>query len=283
MRFSQRYGYKPVRKIIQKDSIDEDLRNRLWNALTIYYWNEMRRLFYESKQGRAFIKNFLFKIWHDHFKKPIDNIKTHWRENLEYLKYHYFNCQWYEVYDFIEFIVNEYPNDNIKYNFIKFSNSVLEKELSGWRFVGDIFTPITSEDEITTVEDALKISASFKPINIHLRTSLEKLSDRKSPDYRNSIKESISAVEAICNLITKSPKRTLGQCIKGLEAKLDMHPALKDAFSKLYGYTSDAEGIRHALMDEPNLEFEDAKFMLVACSAFINYLILKSSKAGISF
>ncbi|MGQ9708742.1 MAG: AbiJ-NTD4 domain-containing protein, partial [bacterium] len=34
-------------------------------------------------------------------------------------------------------------------------------------------------------------------------------------------------------------------------------------------------------LDEPNLSFEDAKFMLVSCSAFINYLITKAAKAGI--
>ena len=58
---------------------------------------------------------------------------------------------------------------------------------------------------------------------------------------------------------------------------------LKEAFQRLYQYTSSAEGIRHAigLMEEPNLNYEDAKFMLVSCSAFINYLMSKASKAGI--
>jgi hypothetical protein len=47
--------------------------------------------------------------------------------------------------------------------------------------------------------------------------------------------------------------------------------------SALYGYTSDSSGIRHALQDEPNLDFVDAKFMLVACSAFVNYLTDKAA------
>jgi hypothetical protein len=70
-----------------------------------------------------------------------------------------------------------------------------------------------------------------------------------------------------------------------LEKRINFHPALKEAFDKLYGWTSDAEGIRHGLglMEEPNLEFEDAKFMLVACSAFINFLLEKAAKAGINF
>lgn len=61
----------------------------------------------------------------------------------------------------------------------------------------------------------------------------ELLADRKSPDYRNSIKESISAVEAICKLITGSQKATLEDALRQLETKLgSVHPALKDAFRK---------------------------------------------------
>ena len=53
-----------------------------------------------------------------------------------------------------------------------------------------------------------------------------------------------------------------------------VHPALKAAFQKLYGYTSDASGIRHAgQLDGENATFDEANFMIVACSAFINYLV----------
>ena len=47
---------------------------------------------------------------------------------------------------------------------------------------------------------------------------------------------------------------------------------MKASLSSLYGYTSDADGIRHAMLDEPSLSFTDAKFMLVVCTAFVNYL-----------
>lgn len=106
-------------------------------------------------------------------------------------------------------------------------------------------------------------------------------SDKKSPDYRNSIRESISAVEAVCALITKDKNATLGQCLKVIEDQVGLHQALKRSFSSLYGYASSADGIRHALLKEPELSSEDAKFMLVACSAFINYLASKASKAGL--
>jgi hypothetical protein len=51
---------------------------------------------------------------------------------------------------------------------------------------------------------------------------------------------------------------------------------LLKAFSSLYGYRNDADGIRHALLEESNLEKEDATFMLVVCSAFIGYLYEKA-------
>ena len=63
--------------------------------------------------------------------------------------------------------------------------------------------------------------------------------------------------------------------LKKLDDSLNIHSALKSAYSKLYGYTSDKDGIRHSILEEPNLSFSDAKYMLVSCSAFINYLIGK--------
>jgi hypothetical protein len=90
-----------------------------------------------------------------------------------------------------------------------------------------------------------------------------------------SIKESISAVESAAKSVTGLKKATLDEALKELREKAGLHPALEKAFRSLYGYTSEADGIRHALMEEANVRFEDAKFMLVSCSAFVNYLISK--------
>ena len=137
-------------------------------------------------------------------------------------------------------------------------------------------TPITSTEELASIEDGLKLTDRFALVQSHLRRALELLSDRKVPDFRNSIKESISAVEALVQIVTGLSGATLGQGLKHLEANgLTLHPALKEAFGKLYGYTNDAEGIRHALLEESNLVFDDAKFMLVCCSAFVNFVISK--------
>ncbi|KAB0477571.1 hypothetical protein, partial [Pseudomonas vancouverensis] len=116
----------------------------------------------------------------------------------------------------------------------------------------------------------------YSGVQLHLNQALKLMSDRQNPDYRNSIKESISAVESICKIITQDDKATLGKALKIIEEKYSLHAALKSSLSQLYGYASDGDGIRHAMLEESILSYIDAKFMLVSCTNFINYLIEKT-------
>ncbi|MCH8144067.1 MAG: hypothetical protein IIA55_05025 [Gemmatimonadetes bacterium] len=101
------------------------------------------------------------------------------------------------------------------------------------------------------------------------------LSDRDNPDYRNSVKESISAVEAVVRILTGKPKITLGAGLKtlGLDS---VHTTLKKAWLEMYGWMSNESGIRHSLTTGADPGFAAARYMLVACSAFVNYLIARS-------
>ena len=69
----------------------------------------------------------------------------------------------------------------------------------------------------------------------------------------------------------------MSDCLKILKAnQFIIHPAFEQALLKLYGYTSDAKGIRHALSEnDDKIFYSEAKFMLVSCSAFINFLMTK--------
>lgn len=149
--------------------------------------------------------------------------------------------------------------------------------MSAYRFVDGEIVEITSENEVLAIENALFTSQSqYRPVHEHLRRALELLSDRETRDYRNSIKESISAVESLACLIAGKPKAALNDALDVIEKKHSLHGALKKSFSNLYGYTSDAGGVRHKLLDETILSQEDATFMLVSCSAFVSYLIAKA-------
>ena len=287
--FSQRHGYKPVKKT-QLESMDQDLRTRLWNTLVQTYFKQVRGeivsteappLWEYSKQ----LLNMLMSLYDGYFKKSLDAFPAYWPYVRKEIEDYFFKCRWYEVYDFLEFVVNHYEKEGLNQEFIDYCNSVFEEEASAYRFIGGKIVPITSKTETKEIEGALENTTPLGGVNTHLKTALELMANRENPDYRNSIKESISAVEAICKLITKdeNKKITLGQALNKIEneAIIDLHPALKKAFSALYGYANTEKGVRHGSPDEANISLEDAKFMLVSCSAVVNYLIVKADKAGI--
>ena len=261
MRFSERYGYTPVKDVIQLESMDDQLRNSLWNALDVHYW-----------EPSIYLPTLYTALWDGFFKWPLDTLKRiGQRLAHNEIREFFFQAEWYEVYDFIEFIVEVDNYTARAEQFRHHVNLYLEREVSAYRFVDRRITPITDLTEINEIETAM--AGGSRSVSEHLDTALDMLADRQSPDYRNSIKESISAVEGQVRSSLETDKGTLGDLLKQLEKKEPLHSALRQAFSQLYGYTSDESGIRHALLEDGrNIPFEEAKFMLVVCSAFINYV-----------
>ncbi|MEI6039664.1 MAG: hypothetical protein WCQ52_08255 [Actinomycetes bacterium] len=278
--FSERQGLKPTKKALQLNDIDADLRNGLWNCMHLFLWRHWEE---PSPYGThtPIAKNLAIltsRLWIYHFKLPLDQVADHFSQALPNFRQHFFTCKWHEVFDFIEFVYLNGPDDN-RESYAKFCNDVLETENSGYRFLNGHFIEITSENELAEIDQASR--TPHNPVNAHIARAIELLTDRNTPDYRNSIKESISAVEALCQRLTGDPKATLGKALTVLEVKVSLHGALRTAFSALYGYTSDANGIRHAMLDEPDISFTEAKYMLVSCSVFINYLIGKAADVKI--
>jgi hypothetical protein len=264
--FSERIG--AVRRVIQKDSMNDGLKNALWNlAYEILYSQSAMDLIKNTWRG-----GILKKLWTDHYDLPVDALDSHCYQALRAIRARYMAGGWASVYDFIEFMSDPGVLEARSDSYVAECNTILEKHLSAYRFVGSVIVPITSEAEIVAIEQAMSHGERFKPMVVHLETALARLADRPLPDSRNSIKESISAVEAVCQIITGDPKATLSKALK----QIGLHPALEKGFNAIYGYTSDDSGIRHALSEASSVNADDAKFFLVACSAFANYLISKS-------
>ncbi|MCK9209876.1 MAG: hypothetical protein M0P61_03455 [Ignavibacteriaceae bacterium] len=283
MLFSERKGLK-TSKLIQLDYVDDDLRFALWDSvytqifLKVEYYQDYNSMFARiPRLSNSNLGKLFEEYWHSLLKRPIDNLPDRMDSAVKIIREYFFECTWNNVYDFIEFTACNCP-DSFLSNFLKYCNKVLERENSAYRFVNYHITEVTSQVEIDSIEEALKKSSHYYGVQTHLNSALTLLSDRKNPDYRNSIKESISAVESLAKKIVGNDKTTLGDALKIFEDKNQMHPAFKKSLSTLYGYTSDANGIRHAILEESNLSVSDAKFMLIACSAFINYIIGKSSE-----
>ena len=275
LNFSQRMGLVPIIKVAQVDSIDKPLQNSLWNVLiTVCFagFNSRDRTYRDRLRGSNF-HDFANATYRDFYKTTIDTLPQNWSAFKSVIKESFFKMSWHRAYTFLEFVVG-LNHRGTSEALIEEFNKVLERENSAYRFVSGKVTPITSSDEIEEIEKAISGSDQYAGVRTHLQTSLGLLTDRQNPDYRNSIKESISAVESLAKRLVGDDKATLGQALKILETKHNLHGSLKSAFLTLYGYTSDASGIRHALLDNATAPTKaDARFMLICCSAFINFAI----------
>ncbi len=284
--FSERSGVKP-RKAIQLKSMDIDLKNKLWSALfqtylsqiEEYAWSDTAQL--TGRRGHVISASdcqFLTDLWIELYKDRVDTLNLRdWNTVRSHIWDRYSVADWFDVFDLLEFFATRFPEEKKNSTFKIRCNKYLASESSAYQFVGDEIAEITSEIEIKEIDDALQFSP--RQVEIHLARALALFADRKNPDYRNSMKESISAVESACNLISEKKNENLTQALKEMEKKgVSIHGALKAAFNSIYGYTSDANGIRHGLWEQDNIEIEDARFMLIACSAFVNYLRIKAEK-----
>ena len=275
MNFSQRIGKKSTIKLIQIDGIDTDLRNSLWNVIKLFFLDNMYKETYKITSYYEFAQI----LWMNFFKIPVDNLSTNDYETESFIRDYYFKAEWYEVYDFLEFLIKlEYVT--YTEDLITNANSILENEFSGYRIIDKLICPISNELEIGEIEEALNIHNSFTAfngVNIHLANALQKLSDRKNPDFRNSIKESISALETAFRVLTG--ESTLGKALNVLDSKgIKIDEQLKAGYEKIYAFTNNKQsGIRHAIVDEHiEPEFSDAKYILLLCSSMINYLVEKN-------
>lgn len=278
MRFSQRLGQRNIKVELEKESLSPELKNSLWTLIleiTIESkYDDIEKYSSERWSPRS---KFFRNVWIYFFKKPIDSLPIHYgtyygqvnySEAIYEIRSWYFEADWDLALDFVEFCVHYDQNETAE-----LFNKFLKSEMSAYRFVSGSLVEINSKEEIKEIESAIHNSDKFISVKTHLQRSLELYADKKNPDYRNSIKESISAVESFSKIIVQDKKTTLGQALKQIEKAHKIPNSLKNAFSALYGYTSDEGGIRHSLLEKDiQIEMEEARFMLIACSAFINYL-----------
>lgn len=279
--FAERIGKRAGRSVIQTVSLDDDTRTELWNVL-----HTLQSAFDSAvRSGSDTERKLLSALWRWQFKKPADEEPRDY-QMWEIIKTSVLRDEWFDVLDLIEEIVRylkkyeDYQTDEMSSTIADVMNQVFEQYLVAFRFIGGKITPLDSTTEAEVVVDAQTNADVIAGARHSLDQAVEHLADRQNPDYPNSIKESISAVEAVVKKLTG--EGTLGAGLTKLEgAGLTIHPALKGAWSKMYGWTSDANGIRHAGIEAADADQALAKYVLVTCSAFVSYLIEEGRKAGL--
>ena len=187
--------------------------------------------------------------------------------------------EFYHVLDLIEITVNGFDDHeyvdpiDIKDLFISHQAAYwLDTSQRPYRFI-----PCANPEQGAATREAIETlrEGGMDGATTHLREAAEHIN---LGQYADSVKDSILAVESVACEIDPKANETLTPALKSLSrAGVLKHPALKAGFEKLYGYTSDEGGIRHALVfqDAADVGQDEAMFMFGACASFSAYLVNK--------
>lgn len=267
--FSERYGYVKPSEVLIREEITIEIQNAICSCIDRLSTN----LAYDTENKIArYVWTSYLKQRELNFKNPsfitnyIESSKTPWYNKLDMIE-----AILESLYKNLDFDVNYWLSKNIVDDFVNDLNTEWKKNNFAYRIINNTIAEISSEDEVKAINQALEENTDN--IRAHISQALHLCSDRENPDYRNSIKESISAVEYFCR--KETGEKTLGKALNKWEKQgVDIPIFLNEAFQKLYTYTNQPDtGIRHALMEDKAVPTQaDAIFMLVTCSAFVNYL-----------
>lgn len=224
--FNERIGAVPSQFELQLESVNHELRNAVW----YYIYNDLLRAniprYGTPKTSDIFDIHKSF--WVDLLHKGADDLHIYKVDYLEkyYRKAIFEDCwtMFYAVLDAIILGMNqqkkEFRYGRSTYSVVKktgavyrFSHDInleLERYNSAYRIINGQVAAISDINEIETVTESLR--SPKDSVRRHIEASVAALSSVDAPDYRTSVKEAISAVEAICRILTGTS--TLDRALK---------------------------------------------------------------------
>ena len=268
--FSQAQGYEPLPQPLALGEISLEARIKIWDRI------HLGTKSYDDSVSSSW-DDILKKIHGDYFKRPIDEYNPIRKsEILEEIKSLILNesTPFNEVFDMIQMIM--------RYRWVTIGNfnRAMHNIFRQCRLAYTIdhkhpvtILPAATEQEGQSLRSAMDQlrSAGLGGAAEHLRKAGEEIN---RGEWADSIRESIHAVESVARQLDPKASRDLGPALRSLERQGWLHPALKQGFLNIYGYTSDEQGIRHPLLDSEQARVgqDEAVFMLGACASFASYL-----------
>ena len=275
--FSQAQGYEAIPGPLKLGELPDDARTGIWNLLFDHIRQSITRDFLDTLAGGPWIRGAweeILRAKHCHFEhRPVDDWNPEFsriRKDLrQFIEMQPFN----RVFDLIQFVLRQRVCPR---SFTARMRDLFTQHKLAYAI--DLGPPPTIVPAATPEEGNSVVSAAETLRRVGLSGSALHLSKASEclcrGDWAGSVRESIHAVESVARQLDPEAARTLGPALASLERHGVLHPVLKDAFSKLYGYTSNEQGIRHALLDRTDARVgqDEAVFMLGACASFASHL-----------
>ena len=274
--FSQANGYEELPRPIALGRISDEARRRLWDLLWLSAWTKKDR--FDNQFWATVSWTDIFQVLHTEFMQlPLDEFNT--RPTQSQFRFRGFVLSHGPPNRLFDMWLIIMRHIRCPREFIEETTRIFEE--CRLAYVVDTngpptILPAATQQEGETLTDALRQlkEGGHSGAQTHLREAGIQIN---AGDWAESVRESIHAVESVARQLDPKNANTLESALKSLDKQVRIHPALKNALSNLYGYTSDEQGIRHAILDMPESPVgrDEAVFMLGACASFVTYLLSK--------
>lgn len=123
---------------------------------------------------------------------------------------------------------------------------------------------------------AVLSSSSLSIVRQHYIKAVKFFNNIEDPDYKNSIKESLCALELCIELTTGKPaSKNFTRSIKELEGngKLQIPPQIAESIIKVFAYRGGGQGVAHAAPNGSKTTKLEAELILNITAAYITYIV----------
>lgn len=278
--FSKRNGYVPIIPAFQSGVIPQKVRTWFWNFLIKA--NQVGVFTDHTHREKTSLS---YHLWEHFFEERIDHFdqKKLWQV-LDKLVHK--EDVSHQVIDLIEKVIfrTELTDSMLILKGYQELETILEDENTSYRVVDGMVVEVGSSAEAAAIQEAC--GCPFDAPKKHIHAALKALKDGEDDAIRTSIKESISAVEAALEELVGVRCKSIDAYLKEAEKRkinIELHACFQKGLGNFYSYTSDANGIRHALNEDGAVPTRnDALFMVTICSAAVSMLLrAKAASSGI--
>jgi len=278
--FSQSAGIDPLPQPAKLGELPRKARNALWSYLFHSMQSSGHPPPYFHMLGAPW--DVVFYDYHvSILNSPADEFNNDMGVQLRVTKQLFLDGEYNRVFDVVQFIMgHEFVPDGFR----EFVVTTLQESMCAYSIVEGVWTIVSSAvpEQRTSVERAFRVlnDGPFGGARRHLSNSSECIN---AGDHSGSVRESIHAVESVARRIDNNSRKSLAPALDSLAKRgLVLHGAFKNGIERLYGYTSNEDGIRHSLSDATtNVDAADAVFMFGACASFAAFLVEKARDAGV--
>lgn len=277
--FSQRERYRPIPTRLGLEELPRRARERIWDVVYKYTLGRMDD--FENWDSRQEWESIFENLNIEHYELTLERSEELGiSENIQRCKNTIHDAPFYEVLDLVERIMRHRSCPDGVCNDIARAFAQARVAYMVMQVGQPTIVPAVSEEEGEAITGAVQDMevAGFTGTQSHLYKAVAYLKEGR---WSDSVRESSHALEAVCKKLSPDSGNRLSASLNDLGRMAAIHPALLAAFTKLYGYASDEQGVRHSSGEgDKNVGLEEAAFMLSACAAACSYLWRKVQDPG---